>query len=79
MECFKSDMVALSKEIRRRRRNGEFYRNPDACWLFNRECDYSSVCWQRNLSQDAIDQMFTVKGQVPPKDEVVINVTEEFA
>ena len=70
MQCFESDMVKLAKEIRTRTRKNDWYRNPDACMMYNRMCEYGPICWIENVPEDVINQTYTrVEGHPP----VVIN------
>lgn len=73
MECFMTDMLKLAKEIRTRTRKNDWMRNPDACMLYNRLCEYSPICWVKNVPQDVLDQNYIQNGKVP---DVVVNVED---
>jgi hypothetical protein len=73
MECFTTDMVKLAKEIRTRTRKKDWVRNPDACMLYNRLCDYAPICWVRDVPQAVLDQNYIQNGKVV---EVAINVED---
>lgn len=71
MECFKSDMLKMVKEMRQRTKKGDFPRNPDACFLYNRPCEYSVICWKRHVQADLIKAYFTVKGESKAPESIV--------
>jgi hypothetical protein len=73
MECFERDTIKLAKEIRTRTRKDDWYRNPDACMMFNRLCEYHPICWVHHVPQDVINQNYIRHGKVP---EVVINTED---
>lgn len=72
MECFKSDMIKIAKEIRARKKKNDWMRNPDACFLYNRLCEYAPICWKKDVQQDVIDSLYTVKGQKPSEVEIPV-------
>jgi hypothetical protein len=45
LKMFQKDMQGLIGDIRAHKRTGIYYRNPDACFQFNNECEYSKICF----------------------------------
>ena len=76
MECFKADMIKIAKEIKRRKRHNDWLRNPDACYLYNRMCEYAPVCWKKDVPKDVIDSLYTVKGAKPVEVEIPVEELE---
>lgn len=76
MECFESDMLKIAKEIRRRKRKQDWVRNPDACYLYNRLCEYAPICWKKDVQQEVIDSLYSVKGQKPSEVEIPVEELE---
>lgn len=73
MECFKMDTRKLAREIRRKIDNNGFYRNPDACWSFNRVCEFEPICWAKNPNQQMIDAYYDKRVKPPaPVQEIEV-------
>lgn len=42
---YEKDIVKAAKKIRTCTRKGDWMRNPDACYFYNKECPYMKICW----------------------------------
>lgn len=42
---YEQDLKSIAYDIRRRRKDGKWYRNQDQCWNFNQECPYLKICF----------------------------------
>ena len=75
LKHYEEDMIDLAREIRDHRRRGLWRRNPDACWRFNRECEFKKICFQENPDPLTIQLYYTKKQkkdqptQQQPEDE----------
>jgi hypothetical protein len=58
---FEKDMVELAKDIRVRKRVGNWYRNTDSCYSFNSECPYKKICWIDNPDEGLINSLYERK------------------
>jgi len=66
MECFQEDIKKLALEMKRRLQDNDFYRNPDACWLWNRQCEYSPICWKKDWDQSLVNSLYDQKHKATP-------------
>jgi hypothetical protein len=85
MECFLGDMRSIGKEIRRRTNlysKGKpcsdcFPRNPDACFLFNRPCEYAVICWKKDVPRDLVEAYFVRRSDEKKATETIVNGEED--
>lgn len=47
LALFENDLRQVAKDIRRRSKDGQWYRNPEQCWNFNSECPYLKICFRK--------------------------------
>jgi hypothetical protein len=55
------------RSMHEQRATGVAPRNPDACWLFNRPCDYTAICWDGARADD--ERLFRISKR--PKFNVI--------
>ncbi|MDD5428693.1 MAG: PD-(D/E)XK nuclease family protein [Candidatus Omnitrophica bacterium] len=55
---FERDMVILARDLRRRIREGCWYRNTDACFTFNSECPYKKICWEDSPDSSLVEALY---------------------
>ena len=55
---FERDMVILARDLRRRIREGDWYRNTDACFTFNSECPYKKICWEDKPDPSLMEALY---------------------
>ncbi len=61
LKHYEEDMTLLAREIKYHRRRESWRRNPDACWRFNRECEFKKICFQENPDPLTIQLYYTKK------------------
>lgn len=59
---FEKDTVVLTKDLRRRIKHKDWYRNTDSCYAFKSECPYKTICWDDNPDNGLIDSLYTKGG-----------------
>ena len=59
---YEKDMVALAKELRLRIKHNIWYRNTEACYLYNSECPYKKICWEERPDQGLLDSLYEQGG-----------------
>ena len=67
LDIFEDDLRTVSREIRKRCRKDDWYRNPDACWNFNSACDYIPICFQKEPDNLTIELFFKQQPINPDK------------
>ena len=55
---FEKDMVILAKDLRRRIRCNDWFRNTDNCFTFNSECPFRKICWEDNPDPGLIEALY---------------------
>jgi len=60
IEAFVEDLNANIDEFMSTNSNGKYYRNPDNCFSFGRECPYKKICWQKNHDPGMIQAFYKV-------------------
>lgn len=60
------DMVDFCKDLRKRHRSNQWYRNVDQCWNFNSECPYLKICFSETPDPLTLQLMYKEdnRGQV---------------
>lgn len=61
IEEFEKDMIALARELRTRIREGKWYRNTDACYNYNTECQFKKICWIDKPDKGLIESLYDRK------------------
>ncbi len=58
---FERDMIILARDLRRRIRMNNWYRNTDACFSFNSECPYKKICWEEKPDPSLVEALYERK------------------
>jgi len=61
LEVFEQDLLALAKDIKRKLKDGDWYRNTDSCYKYNSECPYYKICHTDNPDPLTVKLYFTKK------------------
>lgn len=56
---YEKDMLMLAKEIRLSSKTGQWGRNTEACYDWNRECPYKKICWIDSPEKGMLDALYT--------------------
>ena len=66
---FENDASSLVREMRRRSRKKDFCRNVDACWNFNRECDFKKICF-KGMHEPTMSMCYQTKKEMQDAEAV---------
>jgi hypothetical protein len=58
LRAFQDDLVADTEDMLSARQKGYWSRNPDACFMYGRECPYKRICFLESPDQDMLDAYY---------------------
>ena len=76
LNLWEKDIKDQAKEIRRKFKAGDFYRNTGSCYNYNMECPYNKICFEEHTDNLMLSLYFLRDGEainadtLPPKDNV---------
>lgn len=66
LRLFEKDLLSVTKDIKRRSRDDEWYRNTDNCFNFNQPCPYMPICFQEK-PDDLTVKLFYKQSEINPE------------
>jgi hypothetical protein len=74
IDLWESDTLALARELRRKLKTGDFYRDTNACYSWNFECPYHKICFEDKPDALTLQLYFqkdglAIKEIAPPEEE----------
>jgi hypothetical protein len=74
---WEKDAISLAKEILRKKKSGEYYRNTNACFSYNSECPYKKICFEEKPDNLMLQLYFKKDGCAIDEKGGAIYDTEE--